>query len=469
MKHVKELDKQCSRKKRKQKQQVVIKIREQNKNESNAKFMINLFHSNIKRGPEYICTCCDQLWYKCSVVKCNSNKYKICSQDILNSCVTGLKSVDDTEQICCTCDSNLKKGKLPICSKANKMSFPNKPELLNLTPLEERLISPRIPFMQIRELPRGGQLSIHGNIVNVPSDVNSTVHSLPRRIDKSQTIPINLKRRLSYKHHYQFQNVRPMKVLNAVKYLVQTSELFKSEGIEVQNTWVNNISLESNDNEEWNEFLPNKGMSSVNLESNKIFEKNETENCENFIPSRDVDDGDNEKNENDDWCEIDERPSGVTDTLLEEIDVTQNGERIISFAPGERNKPLGIFIEKDSEYLSFPTIFCGKRRAGNKERKIPVSYSTVVKWELRSQDRRAAMCVPNIFYKLKKMQIKQIQDSASISLRKCKGKGKKYTAGNNKSENYLNKLIHLDEGFRVLKNLRGSHLILKSARKICLL
>ena len=95
------------------------------------------------------------------------------------------------------------------------MTFPKKPELLNLTSLEERLIPPRIPFMQIRELPRGGQLSIHGNVVNVPSDVNSTVHCLPRPISESQSIPIKLKRRLSYKHHYLFQNVRPKRVLDA--------------------------------------------------------------------------------------------------------------------------------------------------------------------------------------------------------------------------------------------------------------
>ena len=87
-----------------------------------------------------------------------------------------------------------------------------------------------------------------------------------------------------------------------------------------------------------------------------------------------------------------------------------------------RNKPLGIFLDKDSEYLSFPSIFCGKRRSDNNERKVPVSYSTIAQWELRSQDRRAAMSVPNIFYKLKKLQIKQIQDSACISLRKCKTK-----------------------------------------------
>ena len=44
-------------------------------------------------------------------------------------------------------------------------------------------------------------------------------------------------------------------------------------------------------------------------------------------------------------------------------------------------------MDKYSEYLSFPTIFCGKRRPDNKERKIPVPYTTVCKWELRCQDR----------------------------------------------------------------------------------
>ena len=422
--------------------------------EDNKSSMISLFHNNIECGPEYICTCCDQLWYRSSVVKCNANKYKACSQDVVKSCVMGLRSVNDTEWICTTCDSNLKTGKLPSCSKANKMSFPAKPELLNLTPLEERLISPRIPFMQIRELPRGGQLSIHGNIVNVPSDVNSTVHCLPRPINESQTIPIKLKRRLSYKHHYQFQNVRPKKVLDAAKYLVQTSDLFKSEGIEVQSGWIDNtLSSQStcSVHEDWSEFIQNPDACSGDLPTDEI-----DTNCQNSISTADVDNPGNENDDSDDWCEVAERPSGVTDTLLQEPDIAENGEKIISFAPGEGNKPLGIFMDKDSEYLSFPTIFCGKQRPDNSKRKVPVSYSTVAKWELRCQDRRAAKSVPNIFYKLKKLQIKQIQDSACISLRKCQTKGKKYTAGDLKSEDYLNKLVHLDEGFRVLRNLRGS-------------
>ena len=140
-----------------------------------------IFHKNISVGPEYICTCCDQLWYRSSVTECNASLYQSCSREILDLCLTGLKSIDNTEWICGTCHSNLKAGKLPTCAKANKMTFPEKPDVLkDLTPLEERLISPRIPFMQVRELPSGGQLSIHGNVVNVPADVNSTVSVLPR-------------------------------------------------------------------------------------------------------------------------------------------------------------------------------------------------------------------------------------------------------------------------------------------------
>ena len=425
------------------------------------KSVINKFHEKISRGPEYICTCCDQLWYKSSVTKCKVNNYSKCQQNIVQSCITGVKSVDNTEWICNTCHLNIKESKVPQCSKTNDMGFPDKPSVLDLTPLEERLISPRIPFMQIREVPRGGQLSIHGNVVNVPSDVNSTVHTLPRLISESQTIPIKLKRRLSYKHHYQFQNVRPKKVLDAANYLVTTSELFKSEGIEVQDTWQNTVTTQCEENNEWGEFLTNDNIKKNSEKETQNIENNNNGNS-GSLNSEAID---NDDDDDDNWCEVDERHSGVTDTLLQDPEIAGNGDNIINFAPGEGNKPLGIFMDKDSEFLSFPTIFCGKRRADNKKRKVPVSYSTIAKWELRCQDRRAAQSVPNVFYKLKKLQIKQIQDTASISLRKCKTKGKRYTAGELKSDNYVNKLIHLDEGFRVLKNLRGSPAYFQKCKK----
>ena len=161
-------------------------------------------------------------------------------------------------------------------------------------------------------------------------------------------------------------------MLDAAKYLVETSDLFKSGGIEVQNTWVDKISS-SSANEDWSEFIRNPDTPSADLQSGEILENNKARYYQNSISSADVDNADNEKDKSGGWCEVDERPSGVTDTLLQEPDVTKNGDRIISFAPGEEKKPLGIFTDRDSEYLSFPTIFCGKQRPDNNERKVPVS------------------------------------------------------------------------------------------------
>ena len=58
---------------------------------------IELFHQNISIGPEYICMGCEQLWYRSSVAKCNASLYRSCSREILDSCLTGLKSIDSTE------------------------------------------------------------------------------------------------------------------------------------------------------------------------------------------------------------------------------------------------------------------------------------------------------------------------------------------------------------------------------------
>ena len=58
--------------------------------------------------------------------------------------------------------------------------------------------------------------------------------------------------------------------------------------------------------------------------------------------------------------------------------------KTITFAPGEGQHPLSLYHDADSEYLCFPTIFCGQRRPSKEERTVPVHYSDIVKWELRS-------------------------------------------------------------------------------------
>lgn len=114
--------------------------------------------------------------------------------------MTGLKSVDDIEWVCNTCYNSIKACKVPALAVVNGMGFPPKPPELFITELEERLISPRIPFMQLVVKPRGGQQNLRGNVVNVPSDVTTTVTTLPRTLSDSETVQVKLKRKQSFKH-----------------------------------------------------------------------------------------------------------------------------------------------------------------------------------------------------------------------------------------------------------------------------
>ena len=91
------------------------------------------------------------------------------------------------------------------------MTFSVKPEELNLTRMEERHIAPRIPFMCVHQLPRGGQLSLTGNVVNVPSDVNRTVLKLPRTANENECIPIKLKGKNNFKTSCTLQNCQAKK------------------------------------------------------------------------------------------------------------------------------------------------------------------------------------------------------------------------------------------------------------------
>ena len=129
-------------------------------------------------------------------------------------------------------------------------------------------------------------------------------------------------------------------ITDAAKYLVHTSELFKKEGIEVCDSWIDNVARDSN--EEWREFLEEEQVSSKLCDDNS---RNIEENMDIDQNSGDI--------SYDGWCVVDERPAGVTDTLLQEPDSTESDDKIINVAPGEGSTPLGLFIDKDSEFLVF--------------------------------------------------------------------------------------------------------------------
>ena len=79
---------------------------------------------------------------------------------------------------------------------------------------------------------------------------------------------------------------------------------------------------------------------------------------------------------------------------------------------------LSVFGDKFSEEMAYPGIVLGQGRAENDKRLTPVHYSEICKSELRRSDRRAAMCVDNIFLKTKKLEMKILLGKSQIALRK---------------------------------------------------
>ena len=130
---------------------------------------------------------------------------------------------------------------------------------------------------------------------------------------------------------------------------------------------------------------------------------------------------------------------------------------------------MSIFRNKYSEELAYPGIFLGQRQPESKAQTTKVLCSDICKSELRRSDRQAALCVENIFYKTKKLQMKILLGKSHIALRRCKGNNKNLKAGHLKQQGALDRLMHHDEGFKFLKALQGGPLhILKRLRKTCL-
>ncbi|XP_024883667.1 trichohyalin-like [Temnothorax curvispinosus] len=132
----------------KEKQERMEKIRESNYNKCTTLEEIDIFSSNLEPQPST------------SNVQIESNHQEQMEIDVINSQEQSLSS-----------------GKIPPLSKSNDYKYPDHPpNLLPLDPITERLISPRLPFMQIRRLRyETGTYKIIGQVINVLVEVDNMV------------------------------------------------------------------------------------------------------------------------------------------------------------------------------------------------------------------------------------------------------------------------------------------------------
>ena len=229
----------------------------------------------------------------------------------------------------------------------------------------------------------GGRTQVLGNVVNIPVDVAHTVQTLPRTLLDTETLVVKYKRKLEYKKCEFWENICPSAVWKATCYLLQNSNIYKNENIQLNTDWLNGISDGSGSLikevfDPISEHLSNNDETDIIAKSRSAeamtSEKNETNvgssQNDNIQKPSDVEnmntDINNDKIGLIDMNEVDEDSNAIHhDTLLHEEDIPHADPKSfpheLIYTPGEGHRPMSIFQDADVEYLAFPTIFCGKR------------------------------------------------------------------------------------------------------------
>lgn len=188
-------------------------------------------------GPTFPCCSCRRTWFKRGVRQLTT----VFEENLplaLSECLTNLPGPQGMRYLCETCYDGLKSRKKPKLCRSNMPDFPPIPaELRDMTDMENHLVAPRIPFMKVYALPRGGQRGVHGGVVNVPTNLSKVQQQLPRHLQSRETITINLNRRVCFKGAYKSSGVRPTKVVDQLRYLV-AKPLYKDPGVSLDKSWL---------------------------------------------------------------------------------------------------------------------------------------------------------------------------------------------------------------------------------------
>jgi hypothetical protein len=115
---------------------------------------------------------------------------------------------------CATDTATIDRDQVPSLSSSNDFTYPPYP--IHLSPLDcisERLVAPRLPFMQIRRLRNQmGGYGVVGQVINVPVDMSNMVTTLPRQLDHDYLFNVHLKRNLIHKSTYLQGCIKKAKV-----------------------------------------------------------------------------------------------------------------------------------------------------------------------------------------------------------------------------------------------------------------
>nr|XP_043868972.1 uncharacterized protein LOC122758736 [Solea senegalensis] len=424
-------------------------------------YVMEQFLSKVTDGPHFVCSVCQRLLFKKQVLNCKISNYnksadmaliaeKCISEEYLHkcneNCATSCQLLDSPRGhlwICYNCNSKINREEIPPeCVVNNLGVHAVPPELACLNSLEQHLIALHIPFMKVLALPKGGQNGVHGPVTCVPANIVETNNLLPRSNMEGSLLRVKLKRKLTYKGHYEYQFVDPMRIRQALLYLKQNNMYYKDVDF----------------NEDWlNEFCREQELDSLVQESDGNLEKNETptevDECE------------------DELLHDRQQHCMFQDTCLMPVDIGQEAldqyfEGVLNVAPAEGNNPVKLLSNRENEAKCFPVLFPHGHSVFHDNREQRLTLSRYFNNRILHADGRFAQNVEYIFFAQYMSELEQVVSNVSIALRKGKGSHvPKRVRDVVNNEESLRKLLEFDDGYRFLKPIRGTPSFWQAAQR----
>ncbi|CAF2796522.1 unnamed protein product [Rotaria sp. Silwood2] len=426
------------------------------------------FRNIIEEGPDYICISCGITFFRNQVIPFMKDKYVKQNMSFEMSEYIPSYFIDASSSehrwICRLCSYKIKKQQLPSRALLNKLEVCQiPPELTNLNNLEKHLISLRLPFMKIVNLTSGkvssrlAQKGTKGPLHCVPSDVQDTVTTLPRPVDKSMMVRLQLKRRIKYKAVWEEQLINPNDVRDALLILRKMHPGYKN--IKINEIDESYLTSDQNNNCENNTNSVVEIMDIDIIETENSIEEKVTSD-ENHLKSLALGDIDNNNNNSDE--EIDEDNNDIrtkynigTDSCTQPSDYNDflvfDKEPCI-IAPAEKNKLSSLLTDKTIEALAFPHLFPDGKGSFDEDRESNLKWKEYCKARLFSSDSRFAADSSYIFYLQYLGDLKQVYSGINIAFRKKLP----MNAQQSLDETQMKFLMNKDMIYRHLQCVRGS-------------
>lgn len=350
----------------------------------------------------HACNVCDRLWFERDLIAVDTA--------IANFLIEHFpEEIPAQFRLCANCFKVCKSHRIPSMSKTNGYKYPPRPpNLPKLDPITERLISPRIPYMQIRRLRRDGCYGIIGQVINVPVDVNTMVKCLPRSLDDDYAFNVNLKKNLVHKSSYISGFVKKGNVEAWLRFLVG-QPLYKHYNIVI----------------DWSVFR------------NSIPEENSRAPLDDGIESFDTN-------------------SVPESELIHAMQQTMlwNEEHCLDIAPGQHRKPESLLFDNHAEELSFPAIYFGVPRIiqSSDSDRVRSSAYTMSTSEIRRSDRRG-VTPQHVLYMAMKILRFRVRDGVQNMFR-CLRTTEKITRDMIEDREFVERLIDTNQAF--LKTIPNS-------------